>query len=842
MAEFTSPCLQEALRLADMGLYVFPARVEAGKKASYLSAEHAPGGLNWGMSNDPEQVRKNFSNTRWRLKCGVGIPTGWINKVFVIETDTVKGHNVDGAKALRALEKKYGKLPKTKMAKSPSGSVHRYYRHPGEHIRLKSMSIAPGVDVKADGGMVIAPPTVRGDGKYVWMDTRDVAEAPAWLIDLIKDESPNIKGNGHDVDDPWVEGVYAPLSEAKIIEGCEIIAASFPNEDDDWDEWNWVGMKIYATAPNDDGYAAFDGYSERSNKYDARTTAKKWGAYRQSPPTQFTQGSFIDLVKQADPNWHQDAPIDDDEEIDDRPAEEFIIKPKANGTTAPMSDVGPPVDLWGTFNAPELPRGLLPSIIEKYAFAHAEQMGSDPAGFAMGALVACATVIPDRIKIQPKDQDPTFTQSARLWVALVGRSSTLKSPIFRVVMRVIARIDDELAAASTKKIEEWNQLEPKEKKTTPKPPFQRIAMEDVTIEAAQEIAADNQDGLIMSRDELSGFFASMEQYSSKKGGASSARPFWLGAYEGERYTLDRIGRGHQRARLSVNVFGGIQPDVIRGFSWGHHDDGLIERLLCIMLRKSGLDKNVPLPAEAKQFDALVKRLYQLRKQHNTDELVMLDADAERVREEFVREYRELSDIFETSNRMLASHIGKYHGLFARLCLLWHIIEHHEDAWQTNIDGDTAQRVARFMREFLWPHAVAFHFGVLNVGHEHDKLVSVAGWILAHTKHEVANRDLQASLQTFRGLTQREITPVFEQLHSLGWLERKKPERNTRPTDPPRWTVVPAVHDLFKARAKQEAEQRAIIRAKLIEKKVYHNLNRFKVPDEENPISNDSNAP
>ena len=215
-------CQRAALHYADpaasgFGWKIFPARMEGGKKYSYLAAEHAPGGENWGMTADLVQLKKNFDNPRWRLKCGVGIPTGWVNKIIVIETDTIVGHGVDGAKALRALEKQHGKLPKTMMAKSPTASVHRYYRHPGEHIRCKSMTIAKGVDVKADGGMVVAPPSVRSDGKYIWMNHEEIAEAPAWLIELIRDHSPNYKGNGAD---PFAEGLYELLTEEEKTAGC----------------------------------------------------------------------------------------------------------------------------------------------------------------------------------------------------------------------------------------------------------------------------------------------------------------------------------------------------------------------------------------------------------------------------------------------------------------------------------------------------------------------------------------------------------------------------------------------------------------------------------------------
>jgi hypothetical protein len=57
----------------------------------------------------------------------------------------------------------------------------------------------------------------------------------------------------------------------------------------------------------------------------------------------------------------------------------------------------------------------------------------------------------------------------------------------------------------------------------------------------------------------------------------------------------------------------------------------------------------------------------------------------------------------------------------------------------------------------------------------------------------------------RGITDRDIRPIFEQLATLGWLEM---EPNPRPTLPPHWRVNPAVQVKFAECAKAEAKRRA----------------------------------
>jgi hypothetical protein len=168
-----------------MGWHIFPA--PRGEKKSHKSAEHS-NGRRWGATADPDEIKRDFR--RWPL-ANLGIPTGRTNRIFDVETDTAEGHghDVDGAAALKALEDQHGALPTTLMAMSPTGSVHRIFRHPGSDVWIKNSTgeVAKGVDVRGDGGMFIAPPSVKPDvGDYRWTNWgTPIADAPQWLIDLV---------------------------------------------------------------------------------------------------------------------------------------------------------------------------------------------------------------------------------------------------------------------------------------------------------------------------------------------------------------------------------------------------------------------------------------------------------------------------------------------------------------------------------------------------------------------------------------------------------------------------------------------------------------------------------
>jgi len=177
--------IDAALHYAARGLAVFP--VPPGSKKSHKSEKHS-NGRKWGMTRDAEEIRRDF--TQWP-DAGIGIPTGAVNNIVVVETDTkAGGHKHDGEPALRELETRHGPLPETSQAISPSGSVHRYFQHPGDGIKIKSSQseLGPGIDVKGDGGMVVAPPTVRHDGAYRWLNRNPIAPMPAWLIELTQEK------------------------------------------------------------------------------------------------------------------------------------------------------------------------------------------------------------------------------------------------------------------------------------------------------------------------------------------------------------------------------------------------------------------------------------------------------------------------------------------------------------------------------------------------------------------------------------------------------------------------------------------------------------------------------
>ena len=108
----------------------------------------------------------------------VAVATGPVSKVFVLDVD-----GLDAEASLRKLEAQHGALPETVESITPRGR-HIFFRCENGVVRNSAGAIAPGLDIRGDGGYVVLPPSIHPSGRpYVWsVDSGDhFAEAPAWL-------------------------------------------------------------------------------------------------------------------------------------------------------------------------------------------------------------------------------------------------------------------------------------------------------------------------------------------------------------------------------------------------------------------------------------------------------------------------------------------------------------------------------------------------------------------------------------------------------------------------------------------------------------------------------------
>jgi putative DNA primase/helicase len=119
----------------------------------------------------------------------IGIATE-SSQLLVLDID-VKG---GGLTNIDLLEHEHGKLPPTPTVQTGGGGRHYYFIRPKQGAKSVNGLIASGIDVKCDGGLVVAPPSFHiSKNQYVWQDEEPneiaVSECPEWILSRVKPDA-----------------------------------------------------------------------------------------------------------------------------------------------------------------------------------------------------------------------------------------------------------------------------------------------------------------------------------------------------------------------------------------------------------------------------------------------------------------------------------------------------------------------------------------------------------------------------------------------------------------------------------------------------------------------------
>lgn len=480
--------------------------------------------------------------------------------------------------------------------------------------------------------------------------------------------------------------------------------------------------------------------------------------------------------------------------------------------------------------APELQPEHVPDALWPFVSDTADRMGVDKTSVALGSLVSCASVITDDWHLQPRRHDYTWTEQARLWGAIVGNPSIMKTPIISACTRPIDRLDaaererhQQAKRDYARDHAEWKKAADPDKHEPRRPLLARYLVEGSTVEAISEVLRDDDEATqyaparkVLSRhDEMSEFFANLDRYrAGGKGGGD--RGAWLRLYNGGRYTIDRIIRGvFSIPNWSACFLGGIQPGPIQQIAKDAVDDGLLQRFLFAVPgpQRNGQDRAPDRTAIAR-YDALFPILASIlprRDDSGRPSPVVLHEQGHTHRE-FVDNLALAMAAMPDASTRLQSSYGKWRGLFARIALTFHIID-IADARANNkqpppidvIPEDTTRRVARFMRDIVLPNllrADALMYRTTQTGHARW----IAGFILAHKMERITARDITRAYGDLRAPEcRKDLADVMASLVIFGWLEPEDPKNALKSVHS--WLVNPAAHNLFEAKAEGERARR-----------------------------------
>ncbi len=381
---------------------------------------------------------------------------------------------------------------------------------------------------------------------------------------------------------------------------------------------------------------------------------------------------------------------------------------------------------------PELKADMLPNALRDWVQDTAERMDRMPLDFvAVGVLCALGSLIGRRLAVRPKREESEWVVVPNLWGACIGGPSTKKSPALGAALSFTKSLENDarhrfeleskdhaisveaakvyrkaqevdLKKAAKRDIAEARSMLEAIDREEPEPPAQkRYVLNDSTIEKAGELLRENPNGLLLYRDELTGWLASLDQV-----GREQDRAFFLEAWNGNAsFSWDRIGRGSIHVpSLCLGIVGGIQPAKVRPYlrsmASGNGDDGLLQRFQLMVwpdpLPPARVDRK-PNEAAKRRVADLFESIDKLPDFDGSEAGMGFDPDAQIVFDEWY----EAMLVKEATERdtHVEAHLVKMHSLMPALALIFHLADGAEGEI-----GDIAATRATVWCDFLEAHA------------------------------------------------------------------------------------------------------------------------------------------
>jgi hypothetical protein len=283
----------------------------------------------------------------------------------------------------------------------------------------------------------------------------------------------------------------------------------------------------------------------------------------------------------------------------------------------------------------------------------------------------------------------------------------------------------------------------------------RCVASDTTVEALVGILEDNPRGLLVYKDELTGWVRSMDQY---KGGKGSDRQHWLSFWSGDEVVVDRKSRMGEPiivAKPFVSLFGGIQPAMLGELGAGT-EDGLMDRFLFaypaprqVRFTEDEISREVE-ERYAALYDGLAN-LTLATDEHGdpNPKPLKLTRDARNI---FARTVNNLgAEMLDPGfPRKLEGVWAKLRGYLARLSLVLAVCRWHEtDSHEERIEAEDVQAASSLL-DYFKAHARRVYSG-----------------LSAPDPIEILGTDLKALIETNGGHLEATATELYRALEEAG---------------------------------------------------------------------------
>jgi putative DNA primase/helicase len=628
---------ETALAYASKGVPVFPCAY--GRKVpSVSSGFHA-------ATTAAEQIRNWFDGT----PLNIAIPTGKVSGRVVIDDDSYK----EGGSGFFGLVEELGPLPETFTVRTRAGGLQYHFAYPdGYEIRSRNGVFANNVDIKADGGYVMMPPS--------WVDADEKGCAGTYEIVKDMELAPLPKA--------WADKISSPIKRQAPLSPNAALVGGVGFE---WPD------RIRDGEGREDFVLRAAGYLRgRGTQQDViETMLLLYNTGHIHPPLK--DAEVLDRCRRYEPH-DVEAPSD--------------VWPEPQPIDSPLPDV------------PTFELSMLPEVFAPYVEDEAERMQAPADYVAIPLMVAAAAALGNSITIAPKERDTGWQVAPVIWGGVVGRPGSMKSPSMAGALGFIETIEsgmahhhgDRLRQFEVDKLNHENAMRRAKKAATvttdmlpiapEEPQPERLLVNDTTVQKLGEILRWSPKGVLVTNDELTGLLEALAA-----DGQEAARGFYLTAWNGNQsYRVDRVGRGSFTInKLALWVLGGIQPSKLQSYvrhavHGGGGDDGLLQRFQLLVWpdqSRAWVNVDRPVNLDAKQaVEATFKRMRSISA-HEIGATASLSGGAYL---HFTNEAQQLFNAWRGKLEMslrngdrhpaFESHLSKYRSLVPALALVIHLAD------------------------------------------------------------------------------------------------------------------------------------------------------------------------
>lgn len=354
-----------------------------------------------------------------------------------------------------------------------------------------------------------------------------------------------------------------------------------------------------------------------------------------------------------------------------------------------------------------LPYNALPEDMTPWVRDVSERIGCAPDFLMVCVLTILSSLLGRKITIKPKKRHD-WVVIPNLFGAIIGRPSTKKSPALNESIYFINELERSARKENTEQLNRHNaekKLSEIEEKTTKaeaaklaktdreeairmltnndaeniqRPIEKRFVVHDTTVEKLAALMADNPNGLLTIRDEISGLLSTLDRDEK-----SVDRAFYLQMFNGNQpYSYDRISRESVTIpHCTGSLLGGIQPAKLKKYLMptpsGNNADGLLQRIQLMTYPDAVISTGKDTSPDAKAKSQLTSVFEYFSNLPETSENEIPEAL------NFTPEAQEAFYEWEAENTNKArkekcpameSHLSKYPAFVASLALIIHLAD------------------------------------------------------------------------------------------------------------------------------------------------------------------------